>query len=324
MPPTSTLGSTPPLVSSQPVSDVVVVLPCVPAMTIDRAPQRKCSRIASGSEQYRILRSSTSSSSGLPREIALPTIDQVEIGRDVLRLVTAARDHAFGRQEIAHRRVDVLVRPANIESLPLQHGGQRGHGRAADADEVHARAHATAASSMMSRGARHRHHPAPDAEGQASSPGRSCGPRESRRRPDRETRRSNSAIDAARRGLPRMARSQRGSSPMTTALARPSRLALPQLDDHAIQPVRTLADLLEEQHIPGRRIERERRRRATPGSGSPCHRAAGPRASPGLSGFEPGGRQLTQRAPCGTGRARTSRGRSRRSPRPSRPASIGP
>ena len=41
----------PPCVSSQPASDVVVVLPCVPAMTIDRAPQRKCSRIASGSEQ---------------------------------------------------------------------------------------------------------------------------------------------------------------------------------------------------------------------------------------------------------------------------------
>ena len=43
------------------------------AITIDRAPQRKCSRIASGSEQYLILRSSTSSSSTLPREIALPT-----------------------------------------------------------------------------------------------------------------------------------------------------------------------------------------------------------------------------------------------------------
>ena len=51
MPPMSTLGSAPPCVSSQPVSDVVVVLPCVPAMTIERAPQRKCSRIASGSEQ---------------------------------------------------------------------------------------------------------------------------------------------------------------------------------------------------------------------------------------------------------------------------------
>ena len=37
----STLGSAPPWVSSHPVSDVVVVLPWVPAMTIDRAPQRK-------------------------------------------------------------------------------------------------------------------------------------------------------------------------------------------------------------------------------------------------------------------------------------------
>ena len=37
----STLGSAPPCASSQPVSDVVVVLPWVPAMTIERAPQRK-------------------------------------------------------------------------------------------------------------------------------------------------------------------------------------------------------------------------------------------------------------------------------------------
>ena len=51
MPPTSTLGSSPPCVSSHPVSDVVVVLPCVPAMTIERAPHRKWSRTASGSEQ---------------------------------------------------------------------------------------------------------------------------------------------------------------------------------------------------------------------------------------------------------------------------------
>ena len=40
MPPMKTLGSAPPWASTQPVSDVVVVLPCVPAMTIDRdAPQ---------------------------------------------------------------------------------------------------------------------------------------------------------------------------------------------------------------------------------------------------------------------------------------------
>ena len=40
----------PPAVSSHPVSAVVVVLPCVPAMTIERAFQRKCSRMASGSD----------------------------------------------------------------------------------------------------------------------------------------------------------------------------------------------------------------------------------------------------------------------------------
>ena len=66
-------GPGPPCASSHPASAVVVVLPCVPATTIDRAPHRNCSRTASGSEQYRILRSSTSSSSGLPREMALPT-----------------------------------------------------------------------------------------------------------------------------------------------------------------------------------------------------------------------------------------------------------
>ena len=48
---TSTVGSSLPCVNSQPVSDVVVVLPCVPATTTDSAPQRNWSRIISGSEQ---------------------------------------------------------------------------------------------------------------------------------------------------------------------------------------------------------------------------------------------------------------------------------
>jgi hypothetical protein len=51
MPPTSTLGSRPAAVSSQPTSDVVVVLPCVPATTIERDAHRNCSRTSSGSEQ---------------------------------------------------------------------------------------------------------------------------------------------------------------------------------------------------------------------------------------------------------------------------------
>src|SRR5687767_15576594 len=67
------LGSRPPCTRSHPVNEVVVVFPCVPAITIERELHRKCSRTASGSEQYRSLRSRTASSSTLPREIALPT-----------------------------------------------------------------------------------------------------------------------------------------------------------------------------------------------------------------------------------------------------------
>ena len=50
----------------------------------ERRRHRKWSRTASGSEQYRILRSSTSSSSGLPREMALPTTTRSRSARDVL------------------------------------------------------------------------------------------------------------------------------------------------------------------------------------------------------------------------------------------------
>jgi hypothetical protein len=41
MPPMNTLGSAPPWVNSHPVNDVVVVLPWVPAITTERAAQRK-------------------------------------------------------------------------------------------------------------------------------------------------------------------------------------------------------------------------------------------------------------------------------------------
>ena len=87
MPPTSTLGSTPPWVSSQPASDVVVVLPCVPAITIERAPHRKCSRIASGSEQYRIFRFEHLFELDVAARDRVADDHQVEIGGDVLGVV---------------------------------------------------------------------------------------------------------------------------------------------------------------------------------------------------------------------------------------------
>ena len=51
MPPTSIVGSRPPCVSSQPVSDVVVVLPWVPARTIDVHPTGSDRGSLPGSEQ---------------------------------------------------------------------------------------------------------------------------------------------------------------------------------------------------------------------------------------------------------------------------------
>ena len=129
MPPTSTVGSSLPCVSSHPVSDVVVVLPCVPARTIDRDPQRKWSRTTSGSEQYRIFFSSTVSSSGLPREIALPTTT-----RSMSEVMCSAENtrhgpDAFRLEKVAHRRVDVLIGAAHVVAPLLQQrrgGGHRG------------------------------------------------------------------------------------------------------------------------------------------------------------------------------------------------------
>ena len=85
MPPTSTVGSTPPCVSSHPASDVVVVLPWVPATTIERVPHRKKSRTASGNDN-----------SGA----------SVEHG---LELWIAARDGVAHDHQL-DRTVDVLVR----------------------------------------------------------------------------------------------------------------------------------------------------------------------------------------------------------------------
>ena len=50
-PPTRNPASTPASFSAQAVMNDVVVLPCVPAMTIGRRPRRNLSRTSSGSEQ---------------------------------------------------------------------------------------------------------------------------------------------------------------------------------------------------------------------------------------------------------------------------------
>ena len=112
MPPTSTLGSAPPWVSSQPVSAVVVVLPCVPAMTIDsRAPEevvadRFGQRAVADLAVEHLLELGVAARDGVADD------HQVEVVGDVLRGVAVEHRDALGGQEVAHRRIDVLVRPA--------------------------------------------------------------------------------------------------------------------------------------------------------------------------------------------------------------------
>jgi hypothetical protein len=62
--------------------------------------------------------------------------DEVEVAGDVLGAVAAPCFDAFGEQEIAHRRIDVLVRALNVAAFPLEHRRQGRGGGTADTDHV--------------------------------------------------------------------------------------------------------------------------------------------------------------------------------------------
>ena len=52
--------------------------------------------------------------------------------------VAAERRDAFGGEEVAHRRIDVLIGAAHVVALALEHRRQRRHRRAADANQMDA------------------------------------------------------------------------------------------------------------------------------------------------------------------------------------------
>ena len=60
----------------------------------------------------------------------------VKLGGDVRGVVPLEERDALLAQEVAHGGVDVLVGAADVEAAGAQHGGKRGHGGAADADQV--------------------------------------------------------------------------------------------------------------------------------------------------------------------------------------------
>ncbi len=68
----------------------------------------------------------------------IPDDHQVELRRDVLRLESLEQRDPLLQQEVAHRRVDVLIRSTHVIALALEQRGQRAHGGTADANQVDA------------------------------------------------------------------------------------------------------------------------------------------------------------------------------------------
>ena len=198
-------------------------------------------------------------------------------------------------EKVAHRRIDVLIRSAT--SWPL---------RFSIAASV-----AIAVPQMPIRWMRVSHcdrrlfddeprrgagdDAARDAERQRHRRRRRCGRTESRSAPARESPRTDRAITARAVGSP-AGSSHRGSSPITTRRRARQQPGLPQLRHHAIEPIRPLADFVEEQDV-ARAADRTRTAcRATPAAASACRRAACRRASPGAERLERRRRQLARSA----------------------------
>ena len=80
--------------------------------------------------------SSTASSSGLPREMALPTMTRSGRGSRLCSVNGSATVNAEAAQQVGHRRVRGLVGAGDAVALELKQSRERGHGRAADSDKV--------------------------------------------------------------------------------------------------------------------------------------------------------------------------------------------
>ena len=62
--------------------------------------------------------------------------DQIERGVDVLGAIAFEHVNPLSGKKVAHRRIDVLIGAADVDATMLQQRRQRGHRRAADADQV--------------------------------------------------------------------------------------------------------------------------------------------------------------------------------------------
>ena len=72
----------------------------------------------------------------MPRGIALPIHDAIGAGSDMRGAVSLPYVNAERRDHRGHRRIDVLIRAGHQETARLQHTGERGHGSAADSNQM--------------------------------------------------------------------------------------------------------------------------------------------------------------------------------------------
>ncbi len=78
--------------------------------------------------------------------------DEIDAAVRCVGAVALERPDSFGRQKVAHRRVDVLVGPVHAVASMLEQRRQRRHRRSANPNQMNVRVIRTAASSMTSAG----------------------------------------------------------------------------------------------------------------------------------------------------------------------------
>ena len=214
---------------------------------------------------------------------------EVDVVGDVLRRVTGECRDPLRDEEVAHRRIDLLIRSLHVVAAALEQRRQRGHGGAADADQMDAQ--------LRSGNGRILDH---DAAGAGLDSTRTSTPNGSVQHgplvwPDGNPNSTGPGKSAVRRAMTSRAvtappgSSQPRISPNTSARARPSTPLSRKLRQHAVDAVRPLVDVLEKQHAAVRRrrtrtasratrsVARSSRRRADPAPGQD-EAPRGPRA----------------------------------------------
>ena len=120
-------------------SDEVVVLPCVPATTTERACRRPAGtacRTATGTTPAGCCRSCAASTSTWSLRQTLPTTTASGAQSRFAGPKPSKHRDLLLRELRRHRRVDVLVGAAHVVAGRLEQARQRAHARAADPDEV--------------------------------------------------------------------------------------------------------------------------------------------------------------------------------------------